>query len=191
MGGYELLLFAHVVGAVVWVGVGFTSHVLLLWADRENERRFAARLQAAIEAIEVPVAVAGPGLLLATGIALVIDGPWSFGDTWVVVGLAGYVAALGIGAAFEGPEGRRLGEIVRERGPDDPEAIARGRRLNGVMWLELAVLAVILLAMTVKPSGGGSVAFWGAAAAIGLGAGWAAARAVGQPTLITRTPTAS
>lgn len=177
MGGYELLLFVHVAGAIVWIGVSLTAHVLLLWADRVGERRFAATLQDGVEAIEVPAAAAGPLLLLVTGVALVIDGPWSFGETWVVVGLAGYVAALGIGAAFEGPEGRRIGVLVREHGPEDPEVIARGRRLNGVMWLELAILLVVVLAMTTKPQDGGPVAFWAAAVALLAAAAWAATRA--------------
>lgn len=47
--------------------------------------------------------------------------------------------------------------------------IALFRRLNALMRPELAILLMVLLAMTTKPTGGGSVGFW-AAVAVLLGA---------------------
>lgn len=177
MDRYEVLLFLHVVGAVVWIGIGLTVHVLLFWADRTREREFAARLAAAVEWIEPRAVVAGPLLLLGTGIGMVVDGPWGFGDSWIVAGLAGYASAAVLGAGFEGPEARRLGEIIRERGPDDREVIARTRRLNGLGWVELAILVVVVLSMTTKPAGAGTAGFWAVVAAILVGAGVLVVRA--------------
>lgn len=153
-------------GAIVWIGLGLTGHALSVWAHRNREWAFATKLQSAFAWIEPPAFVVGPLLLLVTGIWLVIDGPWGFRDTWIAIGLGGYAAALGLGVAFQGPGMRRLNAITGERGPDDPEAIALGRRLNGLMWPELAILTVVLLAMTTKPRGAGSVGFWATATAI-------------------------
>lgn len=161
----------HILGAIVWIGIGLTGHALSAWAYRNGEWDFSARLQAAFASLEAPAAVLGPLLALGTGIGLVVDGPWRFTDTWIVVGLAGFGAALGLGIAFQGPGIRRYDEIVREHGPDDPEAIALGRRLNVLMWPELAILLAVVLAMATKPAGWGSVGFWVVVAAILAGAG--------------------
>jgi uncharacterized membrane protein len=178
MGSYEVLLFLHVVGAIVWVGVGLTGHALEAWFHRHGEWTLLARLQPAWASIEPLAAVGGPLLLLGTGVALVADGPWGFGDTWIVIGLSGYAAALALGVVFQAPGVRRLTAIAGERGPDDPEAIAVARRLHALMGLELAVLAVVLLAMTTKPTRGGSVGFWVVSAVILTAALGLAARGV-------------
>jgi hypothetical protein len=99
-------------------------------------------------------------------VALVVDGPWGFGDTWILVGLGGYGAALILGGALQAPGAKRLNAIVEERGPSDPEALALGRRLNAFMWPELAILLAVLLAMTTKPTGSGSPGFWVAVAVV-------------------------
>jgi len=157
---YELLVFLHVFGSIVWIGVGMTGHALLVWSDRRDQHEFAATLSMAIKWIELPALVFGPLLLVVTGVALVLDGPWGFGDTWVLVGLGGYAAALVFGGVFQAPGTKRVNALLAERGPDDPEVIALGRRLNALMWPELAILLVVLLAMTTKPTGSGSVGFW-------------------------------
>ncbi|MDX1510492.1 MAG: hypothetical protein R3249_04045 [Nitriliruptorales bacterium] len=43
-------------------------------------------------------------------------------------------------------------------------------RLNALMWPELAILGVVLLAMATKPTGSGSLGFW-LLAALTLGGG--------------------
>lgn len=173
---YEILLFFHVLGAIVWIGLGLTGQALTVWAYRSREWVFAGKTVSFFEWLDAPAGVLGPLLLLGTGIGLVLDGPWSFGDTWILVGLIGYGAALGLGIAFQGPGGRRMSVIVRERGVDDGEALALGLRLSAFMWLELAILVVVLLAMTVKPTGAGSAAFWATVAALLAGSWVLAAR---------------
>ncbi len=172
MSRYDVLLFLHIVGAIVWVGIGLTGHALAVWAYRKREWTFFAKLQEGFGSLEAPASILGPLLLLGTGIGLVVDGPRGFTETWVVIGLAGFGAALGLGIGFQAPGMRRFDEIVRERGADDPEAIAVGRRLNALMLPELAILATVLLAMATKPAGWGPVGFWIGAAAV-LGGGFA------------------
>jgi hypothetical protein len=120
--------------------------------------------------------VLGPLLLIVTGVALVLDGPWGFGDTWVVVGLTGYVVALVVGGALQAPGTKRVNRLLRERGANDAETIAATRRLNAYSWLELGTLLVVLLAMTTKPTGSGSVGFWTLVVVILGGAGFLTAR---------------
>jgi hypothetical protein len=163
---YKVYLFFHIFGAIVWIGLGITGHALGVWATRNREWDFGRTFSLALTSIEPAAIVAGPLLLLGTGIGMVLDGPWSFTDTWIVVGLSGYAAALALGAGFQGPGMRRLEAIMDERGADDPSAIALVHRMNGLMWLELAVLLIVLLAMATKPTGAGPAGFWIAAGSL-------------------------
>lgn len=60
-----------------------------------------------------------------------------------------------------------MNAILAERGPEDPGVVAGVRRLNALMWPELGLLLVVLLAMTTKPTGEG---FWALVAVILAGA---------------------
>jgi uncharacterized membrane protein len=163
---YEILLFLHVFGAIVWIGLGLTGMSMAVWAERHGEHAFAEPVYRGVAWIEPPAIVLGPLLLIVTGVALVLDGPWGFGDTWIAIGLTAYVAALALGLLFQAPGTKRMKKLMEERGPEDPETVAASRRLDAFLWPELGILLVVLLAMTAKPVDGGTAGFWATAVAI-------------------------
>lgn len=173
---YELLLFLHVFGAIVWIGLGLVGQSLGVWADRQGEYALAGPIYRWVAWIEPPATVLGPLLLIVTGVGLVLDGPWRFGDTYVVIGLTGFVTALVLGGTLQAPGTKRMNRLLREHGPDDPETIAAMRRLDALFWPELAILFVVLLAMTTKPVDGGTAGFWAIAIAFLAAAGFLTAR---------------
>lgn len=141
-------------GAIVWIGLGLVGQSMAVWADRCGEHAFAEPVYRWVAWIEPPAIVFGPLLLIVTGVGLVLDGPRRFGDTWVVIGLTGYVVALGLGGALQSPGTKRMKRLMEDRGPEDPETIAARRRLDAYLWPELGILVVVLLAMTTKPMDG-------------------------------------
>ena len=46
-------------------------------------------------------------LTLVFGVLLVFDGPWSFADLWILIGLAGWIAAWGSDSSSSGRRARR------------------------------------------------------------------------------------
>jgi hypothetical protein len=46
-------------------------------------------------------------LTLVFGVRLVFEGPWSFGDLWILVGLAGWIAAWGSDSYHQATGGTR------------------------------------------------------------------------------------
>lgn len=64
-----------------------------------------------------------------------------------VVWLLSFIA----GAGYLGPESGRLGKLVDERGPDDPEYQRRISTIFLVSRIELLLLILVVLDMTVKP----------------------------------------
>lgn len=76
----------------------------------------------------------------------------AFSQTWIWLSLVLVaVSMMGLGIAYFGPEGRRIGRITAERGPDDPEIRRRMDRLLTVNGLDLLILAVVLWLMVFKP----------------------------------------
>jgi hypothetical protein len=95
-------------------------------------------------------------VVLLAGISLVIYTPFIyFSETWIIIGLVGYAMTLVTGAGFLGPEAGRLGRLVEERGPADPEVQRRIRRIFLVSRFDLAVLALVVLNMVFKPGSKG------------------------------------
>jgi hypothetical protein len=58
-----------------------------------------------------------------------LKGHYSFGDAWLLIGIAGIVITALTGALYLGPETGRIGAMIDARGPNDPEATRRLSRL--------------------------------------------------------------
>ena len=101
---------------------------------------------------------------LVFGVLLVIDGPWSFDQLWVVIGLARWAVSFVLGFFYFKPEGERIGALVEQHGPAYPEVDRRLRRLNIVDRLQLLILLLVVADMVIKPTGDdGAVLIVGAA----------------------------
>jgi hypothetical protein len=81
-----------------------------------------------------------------------MEGDWEWSQPWIAVGLAVFgTTFVGFGLLFYVPHGR-LDAAVERLGVGSPEALAVGRRIDLVTWLELPLLVLALFAMTVKPT---------------------------------------
>lgn len=163
MSWYEFLLTVHVALAAIWVGSAFAMQLFgirALASTRERLAGFAGDVEWIGMYVLVPVSL----LALVSGILLVIETPFGFGDDWVVIALVLYAITFVAGAAFFGPESGRIGKLVAEHGADAPEPARRIRRILVLSRLDLVLLFGMLYVMAVKPDFGsaGSIA-WGAA----------------------------
>lgn len=133
------LLFFHIVGATVWLGAWAAICVfaanLVRNPDPQAFRRFFAVMR------RVGPALIGPATLfvLASGIALVARSERvTFGERWIVVGLALYVLATLVGIVYLRPSSQR---VTRALDADDlPAAVGSARS-----WLRAAVVLTVLL----------------------------------------------
>ena len=148
---YELLLFVHVFAAAAWFGAALLSLVLLELQLRASDTAGVLKVgeyeDRLANVLFIPVAL----LTLAAGVALVFDGPWSFvGDRWVLGGLLLFAAIFVLGVGLIVPAGKKLKELAQSDAPatDLQAQIARLRTLS---WIDVALLAVAMFLMTVKP----------------------------------------
>src|ERR687892_322054 len=168
---YTFLLFAHIAMAIVWIGGGFMIQLFALRSIKAGPAR-AAAFATDVEWIANRTLIPASLLAVVSGLLLVVEGPWSFGDDWIVIGLVLFGITFLAGIAFLGPESGRLGKLIAEQGLESPEA---GRRLGRILVfsrLDLVLLFLIVFDMAVKPElgDGGALLFalLAAAAAAGL-----------------------
>jgi uncharacterized membrane protein len=90
--------------------------------------------------------------VLGFGIALVEKGGYGWGMFWIDFALAGWTIATLVGVGFVGPELGRIDAAAQQHGPESPEVARRVKRLFAIFRFDTALLLLIVLDMTAKPS---------------------------------------
>ena len=152
MTSYEFLLILHVIAVIVWLGAGFTMDLLFLRAERTRDPAELGKTGELQEWLVPRVFIPSALLTLIFGILLVWDGPWSFGDLWILIGLAGWIGSFGVGFLFLKPQGEKMKEIVARYGPTSVEAQHHARRLGVVARVQLLALFLVVVDMVLKPT---------------------------------------
>ena len=148
---YELLLFVHIAGVVVWIGTGIA---LILLSARFERTRAHDGLGALFDqsgwlanAVFTPVSL----LVLLAGIGLVFEGEWSFGDLWVVLGLVGFVLTFLTGVSVIRPRSIAIAKMRASEGMSE-RTVRRMRDLFVLARIDYAVLLVVIADMVLKPA---------------------------------------
>ena len=149
---YQIYLAAHVVAVVIWVGGDVTLTTLGIVFERRREGETLASLGRMGAWIGTRVYTPALFVVIGFGIALMVEGDMDWGAFWVVFGLAGWAIAAVVGIGFVGPELGRIDEAARAHGPDSAEVAERVRRLFMIFRFDTALLILIVIDMTAKPS---------------------------------------
>ena len=152
-GMYEFLLTVHVLAAVLWVGGGVTLHILIRRALRLPDAR--ARHEAVVQ-LEWVGAKFFPFFSIALIVAAILlvtreEGGWEFEQTFIQIGLTGWIISFLIGIGFYEREGNKRTDLVEAEGPDSPAVASSLRRTAMVNSFELLLLVLVVVAMTTKP----------------------------------------
>jgi uncharacterized membrane protein len=148
---YEWLLFFHIAAAIVWLGSGVAVQVLAFRANRAEDPARMVTIAHEAEWFGMRIFLPSSLTVLVLGIILTVDGPWDFGQTWIILALIGWGLSFVTGAAFLGPESGRIGKLLAAEGPESPAVQARIRRIFLISRIELVLLYLIVLDMVVKP----------------------------------------
>jgi uncharacterized membrane protein len=147
---YEVLVFVHVLGVVVWVGGSIGLHLFAVRAVRSTDPARVAGFSADAEWIGLRVFMPASLVVLIAGIWAAVDGDWDFGNAWISIGFAAFLVSFFLGMAFLGPESERIKALVAERGLTDPEVARRTGRILMLSRIELVILIVAVWAMVTK-----------------------------------------
>jgi uncharacterized membrane protein len=153
MSFYEFLVTLHVLFAILWVGGGVTLHIAIRRALKQPDAQRRHETMTELEWIGERFYPIFSIILIIAGILLVTreEGGWEFSDTFIQVGLTGWIISFLIGIGFYGREGKRRAEMVEREGPDSPSVLASVQRTANVNALELTILLLVVIDMTTKP----------------------------------------
>jgi len=153
---FLILLYLHVLGAIVAFGPGFVAMVVGPMVAKEPQHaNFYARTQvAAGRKLITPVAIS----MALTGIVMIVYRGWGniVADRhWLEVGILLYVVAVVVAMAVQAPAGRRLVELTAQPPapgtPPNPAIPATAKRLRqGGTALVVLTIAIAFLMVT-KP----------------------------------------
>lgn len=148
---YVAFKAVHVVAAVLWVGGGTLLAALVITAERDPD---PARLLGVARQAEWAARIFIPAsfTVLAMGIAMTINGDLDWGQFWLVFGLIAWGISTAIGIGFLTPRIKQLNELIQERGERDPAVQAAVQPILLAARIDIALLLLIVIDMTVKPS---------------------------------------
>ncbi len=148
---YELLLFVHIMAAIVWVGGAVASQIISFRVLNAGDAGRKAALAGDLEWMGTRVFTPASGILLLFGIFLVLNAKWSWGEPWIGGGIAIWLVSTVLGIAFFGPELGRIQKLTEAEGPESPAVMTRVNKLILVSRVELGLLILAVFLMSTKP----------------------------------------
>jgi uncharacterized membrane protein len=151
-GWYAILKVVHVLSVVVWIGGGsalaLVTARLLRAADRTT---LAAYLPQAARFWQT---MGGPasGLVLLTGIPMVLVAKIGFRPLWVSWGFAGVLVHFVFGAIVMRKRTESLVAAVSATPANDTHIAEAGRSLRVVTLIYLLIMTSVIVVMVLKPT---------------------------------------
>lgn len=146
---YLTLKWIHILLAITALGANITYGFWISRAARNPEAlSFTLR---GIKILDDRIANPAYGLLLITGIGMVLISGLTFRTPWIAVSLVLFVVTIIVAAAGYTPTLRKQIELAESVGPDSQEYLAMSRR-GTILGIVLAVLVIaITYFMVTKP----------------------------------------
>lgn len=150
MNWYGLLKVVHVLSAIVWMGGGAALTVVLVRLIRNGDR--AALRSVVPQVARFMQSIGGPasGLLLVSGIVMVLVGRMSFKPLWIGLGFGGLIVLGAFGGLVMS---RRMTALEQAVGSGDDASLARaGAAVRQGSIILLTIMAVVVAVMVLKPT---------------------------------------
>jgi uncharacterized membrane protein len=148
---YSAFKAVHVIAAVIWIGGGALLMILGIVAERKGdpvELATVARQAAMVgEKLFAPAGI----VVVAMGVAMMVNTNWGWGKFWVIAGLVGYAITFVTGVAVLSPMTKKIAALTQEKGPNDPETAAAITRVLQIVRVDVAMLLLVVVDMVVKP----------------------------------------
>jgi uncharacterized membrane protein len=151
---YDLYKFIHIAGAVTWAGAGVLIQVLVYRANRARDEGTIRYLFNEIGVLSKVIFIPASLAVGVFGIVMVVDGPLSFDELWLTLGLIGYIATFVTGIGIISPKTERIGEqIERDGGTVTPSSLVEIQKLLALLRIDTVVLYLVVAVMAIKPTG--------------------------------------
>jgi uncharacterized membrane protein len=149
---YQVYKALHVIAIVIWVGGDVTLTTLGIVFERRGDGPTLAALGKLGAWIGTRVYTPALFAAFAFGVALIEKGGLGWGTFYIDFALVGWAIAACVGVGFVGPELGRIDKAAQEFGPDSDAVRSRVARLFTIFRFDTALLILIVIDMTAKPS---------------------------------------
>lgn len=147
---YELLLYVHILSAVIWVGGAVVVQALAIRVNRSDDPQDLPRLGGHVLALGNFIFVPAAALLLISGLVMTAQA-WEFSQGWIVAALLLWLVSAVAGAVYIAPRAKRAVRLFESEGPTSRAALGLIRRIFLVSRLELVSFAIVIALMVYKP----------------------------------------
>ena len=147
---YQVLLYIHIVSAMIWVGGAFAIQALAVLVSRSDDPMELPRLGRNLEIVGTRIFRPAAVVLFVAGAIMTIQN-WSFGNTWIAVSVGLWIVSALSGALYLGPRAKRVAALFEAEGAVSTEARRTIGQMFVVLRLELVSFAVIIALMVFKP----------------------------------------
>ncbi len=148
---FGIFKLIHVSVAVFWVGGGLLLTALAIRAQRSDDPGELATIARQATFVGEKLFAPAGGVVLAMGIAMVINQHIGFGKPWVDIGLTGWAISFVTGVAVLAPRARKLVELFETAGDAAPQTQAAIRQILIIARIDVALLLVVVMDMLMKP----------------------------------------
>ena len=142
----------HVIAVVIWVGGDVTLTTLGIVFERRRDGATLAVLGKLGAWVGTRVYTPALFVAFAFGIAMIEKGDLGWSTFWIDFALVGWAIAASVGVGFVGPELGRIDHAAQRFGPEADEVRRRVTRLFTIFRFQTALLVLIVLDMTAKPT---------------------------------------
>jgi len=143
------LRFAHILVAIIAIGATLTYTLWLRIGERHPEH--LAYTIRGIRTIDRRVANPAYGLLLVTGLAMVLVGGIPLAQAWLLTALVLYAAAALVGYFVFGPVVKRELAALERGGVTDPDYLRYRGQARQLAIITITAVLVIFALMVMKP----------------------------------------
>jgi uncharacterized membrane protein len=147
---YTALKSLHVIAAVVWIGGGIATTILMTRLRAARDPVLTVRMAAHFEFLGSRVFTGAAILLILTGFAMIAEGDLEF-ELWIILGLVAWLASAINGGAFLGPQSQKLADMPADPGLDAQAVDAGLKRLMTFAMVDATILLLVVVDMVVKP----------------------------------------
>ncbi|APC47002.1 DUF2269 domain-containing protein [Virgibacillus halodenitrificans] len=146
---YEILVFIHIISAILGMGPGFIMIYVVTKSSTMTELRHAYFIR---NRLHIFVMVGGT-LLLVTGIWMGLLHPYLFSQGWYVVSLILFIIALGFGPGVLSPRSKPIKALLKEtEGEEIPDSyFTLSKKLFFYERMENTIFLIIIVLMILKP----------------------------------------
>jgi uncharacterized membrane protein len=147
---YDWVKFLHVLLAIVAVGFNASYGIWLARAAKEPNHEL--HVLRGIKILDDRFANPAYGLLLVTGLWMVVISAWRITTFWIASGLVLWAIVILLGIGLYTPTLRRQIQVLEAEGPQSEEYRWLSRR-GTILGIVLAVLVILIVAlMVLKPT---------------------------------------